>query len=349
MKMNLSNMLEKRVYMIAEMSANHAGNINNAIEIIKRSKDAGADCIKIQTYTADTITIKCKKSDFQIKGGLWDGYTYYDLYSEATTPWEWQARLKEVCEEENIDFLSTPFDNSAVDFLESIGVGFYKVASYELVDIPLIEYIAEKNKPIIISCGMGNQEEIQEAIDACRRKNNNDIALLKCCSEYPAVLEHMNLGLINTMRGIYNLPIGLSDHSEGTEAAALAVAMGARIIEKHVCLDKSIRNPDSDFSMEMKEYANMVKRIRSVEKIIGTGLFDLSETEREGLKARRSLYAVNDIKKGDIITKENVRSIRPAYGLKPKYYNQILGKKATNNIEKGTPMKWELIEQLDGK
>ncbi|ORU01428.1 N-acetylneuraminate synthase [Anaerovibrio sp. JC8] len=342
--MNNKDILKNGVYIIAEMSANHAGKIENAIEIIKRAKDAGADCVKIQTYTADTLTIKCDKPDFKIHGGLWDGYTFYDLYNDAYTPWEWQGRLKEVCDAEGIDFLSTPFDFTAVDFLESIGIEFYKVASYELVDIPLIEYIAEKKKPMIISCGMGSKEEIGEAVETCKRKGNEEIILLKCCSEYPAVLEDMNLNLIPRMKELYEVPIGLSDHSEGYEAAVIATALGAQVIEKHVCLDKSIKNPDSDFSMEIKDFATMVRKIRETETIMGHGDFYLTEKERMGMTGRRSLYVVEDIKEGDLLTESNIRSIRPSYGLKPKYYKQVLGKRATRDIERGTALKWELFE-----
>lgn len=342
--MKMNDILGNGVYVIAEMSANHAGKIENAFEIIKRAKEAGADCIKIQTYTADTLTIKCDKPDFQIHGGLWDGYTFYDLYSDAYTPWEWQDKIKEVCEAEDIDFLSTPFDKTAVDFLESIGTEFYKVASYELIDIPLIEYIAEKKKPMIISCGMGSEEEIGEAVEACRSKGNNDIILLKCCSEYPAVLKDMNLKQIQKMKELYGVPVGLSDHSEGYEAAVIATALGASVIEKHVCLDRSIKNPDSEFSMEMKDFAQMVKKIRETEMIIGSDKFVLSEKEKSGLSGRRSLYVVEDVKKGEIFTEENVRSIRPSYGLKPKYYKDVYGKKATKDVERGTALKREMFE-----
>lgn len=342
--MTNKDILKNGVYIIAEMSANHAGKIENAIEIIKRAKNAGADCVKIQTYTADTLTIKCDKPDFKIHGGLWDGYTFYDLYNDAYTPWEWQGKLKEVCDVEGIDFLSTPFDFTAVDFLESIGIEFYKVASYELVDIPLIEYIAAKKKPMIISCGMGSREEISEAVDACKRKGNEEIILLKCCSEYPAVLEDMNLNLIPRMNELFEVPIGLSDHSEGYEAAVIATALGAQVIEKHVCLDKSIKNPDSDFSMEIKDFATMVRKIRETEKIMGHGDFYLTEKERMGMIGRRSLYVVEDIKEGDFLTESNIRSIRPSYGLKPKYYKQVLGKRAKRDIERGTALKWELFE-----
>lgn len=331
-------------YIIAEMSANHAGDINNALEIVKKAVEAGADCVKIQTYTADTLTIDSDKDDFKIKGGLWDGYTMYQLYSEAYTPWEWQKRIKEECERYNVDFLSTPFDKTAVDFLEGIGIEAYKIASYELVDIPLIEYTASKMKTMIMSCGMASEEEIDDAVNACIRVGNNNIVLLKCCSEYPAVKEDMNLSLIKVMSEKYSLPVGLSDHSEGYLVDQLAVASGACVIEKHVCLSKDIKNPDSEFSMEMKDFAEMVKAVKDVEKIMGTGEFRLTAKEEAGKSGRRSLYIVKDVKKGEIYTEENIRSIRPSYGLPPRHMNEILGKKATNDFEKGTALSWEMIE-----
>lgn len=337
-------MTNDRVYIIAEMSANHAGKIENALEIVREASKAGADCVKIQTYTADTLTIKCDKPEFQIHGGLWDGYTYYDLYNAAFTPWEWQGRIKEECEKCGVDFLSTPFDPTAVDFLEDLNVNAYKIASYELVDIPLIEYCASKKKTMIISCGMGSEEEICEAVEACHRVGNDDIVLLKCCSEYPARVEDMKLNLIPVMKEKFGTQVGLSDHSAGYEAAMLAVAAGATVIEKHVMLDSAEDNPDKGFSMTMSEFAQMVEMVRRTEVIMGVGDFNLPEKEIEGRKWRRSLYAVKDIKKGEEFTPENVRSIRPAYGLKPKYYKEILGKKATEDISYGTGLNESMIE-----
>jgi len=337
-------MTNDKVYIIAEMSANHAGKIENALEIVREASKAGADCVKIQTYTADTLTIKCDKPEFQIHGGLWDGYTYYDLYNAAFTPWEWQGRIKEECEKCGVDFLSTPFDPTAVDFLEDLNVNAYKIASYELVDIPLIEYCASKKKTMIISCGMGSEEEIREAVEACHRVGNDDIVLLKCCSEYPARVEDMKLNLIPVMKEKFGTQVGLSDHSAGYEAAMLAVAAGATVIEKHVMLDSAEDNPDKGFSMTMSEFAQMVEMVRRTEVIMGVGDFNLPEKEIEGRKWRRSLYAVKDIKKGEEFTPENVRSIRPAYGLKPKYYKEILGKKATEDISYGTGLNESMIE-----
>lgn len=325
-------------YIIAEMSANHAGKIENALEIVRQAAKAGADCVKIQTYTADTLTIPCDKPDFKISGGLWDGKTFYDLYKEAYTPWEWQGRIKQECENCGVDFLSTPFDKTAVDFLKSLNVDAYKIASYELVDIPLIEYTASMGQTMIISCGMGSYDEIREAIEACRRVGNNDIIILKCCSEYPAKIEDMNLALIPQISKEFNVCVGLSDHSAGYEAATLAVACGAKVIEKHVMLDTADDNPDKGFSMTMTEFKEMVDMVRRTETIMGKGVFELPESELAGRAWRRSLYAVADIKKGETFTSENVRSIRPGYGLKPKYYNDILGKSATKDIEYGTPL-----------
>lgn len=331
------------VYIIAEMSANHAGKLDNALQIVRQAKAAGADCVKIQTYTADTITIPCNKPDFIINGGLWDGYTYYELYKQAYTPWEWQQIIKEECEKIGVDFLSTPFDYTAVDFLESLNVDAYKIASYELIDIPLIKYAAKKGKTMIISCGMGTEEEIHDAVNACIEVGNDNIILLKCCSEYPANVEDMNLQLIPKMREIFGVPVGLSDHSAGYEAAILAVAAGARVIEKHVMLDSAEDNPDKGFSMTMSEFKEMVSRVRRTEKIMGSGKFVFSQTEADGRKGRRSLYAVKEIKKGEIISENNIRSIRPGYGLLPKYMDEIIGKKAMCDIAYGTALTRDMI------
>ena len=248
-----------QVYVIAEMSANHAGKLENALEIVRQAAEAGADCVKIQTYTADTMTIDCDNEYFRIKGGLWDGYKLYDLYRDAGTPWEWQERIKEECEACGVDFLSTPFDRTAVDFLEGIGCEAYKIASFELVDIPLIEYAASKGKPMIISCGMGGVEEIQDAVAACRRQGNEQVVLLKCCSEYPANYDDMNFATITDMRERFGVPVGLSDHSMGSIGAVVGVSLGAQVVEKHFCLSRAIKNPDSEFSMEPAEFAAMVR------------------------------------------------------------------------------------------
>ena len=287
-------------YIIAEMSANHGGKIENAFRIIEEAAKAGADCVKIQTYTADTLTINCTDDPYIIKGGLWDGYNYYQLYKEAYTPWEWQKALKEKCEEVGVDFLSTPFDITAVDFLEELGVEFYKIASFELVDIPLIEYVASKGKPIVMSCGMGSIEEIEEALAACKRQKNENIVLLKCCSQYPAQYEDMNISVIPDMKERFKKPVGLSDHSFGSLAPVVAVAMGAQVIEKHVCLNKEIESADAGFSMTMVEFADMVKDVRNASIIKGKPTYELTEHEKNGLGGRRSLVAVKQIKKGEI-------------------------------------------------
>jgi len=323
------------VYVIAEMSANHAGKKENALELIKKAKEAGADCIKIQTYTADTMTIDCDKEAFLIQGGLWDGYKLYDLYKEAYTPWEWQQELKEAAEEIGLDFLSTPFDNTSVDFLESIGVDAYKIASFELVDIPLIEYTAAKGKPMIISCGMASKEEIQDALSACRRAGNEQIVLLKCCSEYPANWKDMHLANIPDMKSQFGVPIGLSDHSAGYIAAIVGVSMGACVLEKHMCLSKDIPNPDVAFSMEPEEFKEMVQAVNDSVAIIGQVQYGPTPKEVDSLQFRRSLYAVKDIKAGELFSEENVRSIRPSNGLKPKYYSDLLGKASKRDIAFG--------------
>lgn len=327
----------RQTYVIAEMSANHAGKLENALEIVRQAAQAGADCVKIQTYTADTITIDCGSEYFQIHGGLWDGYKLYDLYKDAGTPWEWQGRIKRECEACGVDFLSTPFDSTAVDFLEGIGCEAYKIASFELVDIPLIEYAASKGKPIILSCGMGSVDEIQDALDACRRAGNDRVVLLKCCSEYPADWEDMHLSNIPDMARRFRVPVGLSDHSMGSLAAVVGVSLGACVVEKHVCLSRGIKNPDSGFSMEMPEYAQMVRDIRAAEQIRGEVRYGPLPSEKNVI-FRRSLFAVKDIKKGEPFTSENVRSIRPAQGVPPKYYAMILGRAAEKDIRRGEPI-----------
>jgi pseudaminic acid synthase len=330
-------------YIIAEMSANHAGNINRAKEIIHRAKECGADCVKIQTYTPDTMTIDCNNGYFNISGGTWKGQNLYNLYQKAYTPWEWQSELKEEANKLGIDFFSTPFDKSSVDFLENLEIEFYKIASFELIDIPLIKYIASKGKPIIMSTGMGSLGEIVEAVQAIREQGNNQIALLKCSSAYPAIPDSMNLKTINNMKDIFGVPVGLSDHSLGSIGAVTAVALGANIIEKHFCLGRDIENPDSSFSMEPSEFKSMVEDIRNAEKAMGKISYEVTESERSNITFRRSIFAVEDIKKGEKITGKNIRIIRPGYGLKPKYYDDIIGQVALNDIKKGTPMQFELI------
>jgi N-acetylneuraminate synthase/pseudaminic acid synthase len=311
---------------------------------VEEAARAGADCVKIQTYTADTLTIDCKDAPYIIKGGLWDGYSYYQLYQEASTPWEWHQAIKDKCEKEGVDFLSTPFDSSAVDFLENLGVEFYKIASFELVDIPLIEYTASKKKPIIMSVGMGSMEEIEEALDACRRQGNEQVVLLKCCSQYPAQYEDMNLSVITDMKQRFGVPVGLSDHSFGSLGPVIATSLGGCVVEKHVCLGRDMDSPDAGFSMEMKEFAQMVQDVRDTTTILGHPTYELTEHEKKGLGGRRSLVAVKPIAKGEIFTGDNVRSIRPAIGIKPKYYQELLGKKSEREYRFGEPIRIEEIE-----
>jgi N-acetylneuraminate synthase/pseudaminic acid synthase len=336
--MQLYEKIKSGIYIIAEMSANHAGKLENAFQIIEEAAQAGADCVKIQTYTADTLTIDCADEPYRIKGGLWDGYNYYRLYQEAYTPWEWHQAIKEKCKEAGVDFLSTPFDPTAVDYLEEIGTEFYKIASFELVDIPLIEYVASKGKPIIMSCGMGSIEEIEEAVQACKRQGNENVVLLKCCSQYPAKFEDMNVSVIPDMIRRFGKPVGLSDHSPGSLAPVTAVALGAKVIEKHVCLNHEIESADAGFSMDMDEFAKMVQDVRNAAVIMGKSSYELTKTEKNGLSSRRSLVAVKPIRQGEAFTEENVRSIRPAIGIKPKYYHQLLTKKAKKEYRFGEPI-----------
>ena len=325
------------VYIIAEMSANHGGSLENALKIVREAAKAGADCVKIQTYTADSLTIDCDDEWFKIKGGLWDGYKLYDLYKDAYTPYEWQREIKEECEKCGLDFLSTPFDFGGVDFLDSLGVEAYKIASFELVDLPLIEYAASKGKIMIISTGMGTLEEIQEAIDVCYKVGNDKIVLLKCCSEYPASWDDMFLGNISDMKSRFSVPIGLSDHSEGSLGPIIGVALGACVVEKHVKIE-GVSSADSDFSMTIDAFAQMVKDARNAKRIAKCSDYELSNKEKESMVFRRSIFAVQDIQIGDRFTADNIRIIRPGYGIKPKYYNQVIGSKATRNIKRGEPI-----------
>ncbi len=329
------------IYTIAEMSANHAGDINIALEIAQMAKQSGADCIKVQTYTADTMTLDIKNDYFKLKGGLWDGYYLYDLYKEAHMPWEWQKIIKEEADKLGLDFISTPFDNTAVDFLESLDVEMYKIASYELTDIPLLKYTASKGKPLIISTGMGSFEEISQAVEAVKSVGNNQIILLKCTSEYPADFADMNLGVIPKMRAQFNLPIGFSDHSLGSDASVVAVSLGACVIEKHFCLNRNIKNPDSEFSMEPKEFERLIADVNRAKTIKGQETYDLCAKEEVGKWLRRSVFASKDIKKGEEFTTENTKVIRPAFGLPPKEYPNILGKISKCEIKKGTPLSKE--------
>jgi pseudaminic acid synthase len=331
-------------FIIAELSANHNGNLDVAIESIRAAKKAGADAIKLQTYTPDTLTINCDNQYFKIDGGtLWDGKTLYELYDEAYTPWEWHKRLFEVAEEENLICFSSPFDKTAVDFLEQLNVPAYKIASFEIQDIPLIEYAASKGKPIIMSTGIANEEDIKLAVDTCRKVGNNDIILLKCTSSYPAPLDLANLNTIPDLKTRFNVEVGFSDHTYGSLAPTIAVTLGATVIEKHFILDKSIGGPDADFSLDLKEFTELVDKVRDTEKLLGKVSYEISDKVKKNRKFARSLFIVNDVVFGDIITYENVRSIRPGYGMHPKYLKEIIGKKFNKNIEKGTPMNWDSI------
>ncbi|MFZ6032415.1 MAG: pseudaminic acid synthase [Melioribacter sp.] len=336
---------DKKVFIIAELSANHNQNFQTAIDSIKAIKECGADAVKLQTYTPDTITIDCDNEYFQIKQGtIWDGTTLYQLYQKAYTPWDWQPHLKKIAGELGLICFSSPFDKTAVDFLEEMNVPAYKIASFEITDIPLIEYAASKGKPMIISTGIATEEDIRDAIDACKRMNNDQIALLKCTSSYPAPIEDANLNTIPYMKEKFNTAVGLSDHTMGTVAPVVAVALGARIIEKHFILDRNLGGPDSAFSLEPDEFKKMVEEIRNAEKALGKASFEINEKIKKSRTFARSLFVVKDIKAGQPLTEENVRSIRPSYGLHPKYLKQILGRKAKTDIKKGTPLKWELFE-----
>ena len=333
------------VYMIAEMSGNHAGSIERAKEIIRAAKDSGADCIKIQTYTPDTLTIDCSNEFFMVQNGTWEGENLYQLYGKAYTPWEWQAELKAEADRVGIDFLSTPFDTTSVDFLEEMGLEFYKIASFEMIDLPLIEYVASKGKPIIMSTGMSTVEEIREAVETVYKTGNRQLVLLKCSSAYPADPEDMHLSTIADMQKRFDLPIGLSDHSMGSLSAVTAVALGAKVIEKHFCLSREIENPDASFSMTPAEYKAMVQDIRATEAALGNPTYGVSKQEESSMVFRRSIFAVKDICKGEELTRENTRIIRPGYGLKPKYHKDILGMKADRDLERGTPISFGVLEK----
>lgn len=332
-------------FIIAELSANHNGRIETAIETIRAAKRSGANCIKLQTFTADTITLDSKKEDFKIsQGTLWDGQYLYDLYKQAYTPWEWHEELFRVAKEEGLVCFSSPFDKTSVDFLETLNVPAYKIASFEITDIPLIEYVASKGKPIILSTGIATTEDIHLALDACKRMGNNDIALLKCTSSYPAPIDEANMCMVKDLTERYNIISGLSDHTMGATVPIVAICFGAKIIEKHFILDRSIGGPDASFSMNEQEFAEMIKAVREAESAIGVVDYTLTENQVKGRDFCRSLYVVEDIKLGEIITEKNVRSIRPGFGLHPKYYNDLLGKAIKENIEKGTALKFNYFD-----
>lgn len=332
-------------YLIAEMSANHAGSMERAKEIIHAAKESGADCIKIQTYTPDTLTIDCHNQYFQVNNGTWEGENLYSLYGKAYTPWEWQGELKAEADKVGIDFLSTPFDNTSVDFLEQLGLEFYKIASFEMIDLPLVEYVASKGKPVIMSTGMATLEEIKEAVETVYNTGNRQLILLKCSSAYPADPAQMYLRTITDMQKRFRLPVGLSDHSMGSMSAATAVALGASVIEKHFCLSREIENPDASFSMTPEEYRQMVQDIRMVEAALGTPTYGVEKQEESSMVFRRSIFAVKEIQAGGELTKENIRIIRPGYGMKPKYWKDVLGMHAGTKLERGTPLTFDTLEK----
>ena len=325
------------VFIIAELSANHNGSLSTAVETIRAAKRAGANCIKLQTYTADTLTIDSDKDDFLIKSGsIWDGKNYYQLYQEAYTPWEWHEELFKVAKEEGLVCFSSPFDKTAVDFLEKLNVPAYKIASFEITDIPLIEYVASKGKPIILSTGIAELEDIELALDACRRMGNNDIALLKCTSSYPAPINEANMVMVKDMAERFDVISGLSDHTMGATVPVVATCFGAKIIEKHFILDRSIGGPDASFSMNEEEFTVMVQAVREAEIAIGKVDYTLTEKQAKGKDFSRSLYIVEDMKAGDVITEKNVRSIRPGFGMHPKYFNSVIGKKISMELSRGS-------------
>ena len=332
------------VYIVAELSANHNQSFDQAVELIKAAKEAGADAIKLQTYTPDTMTIDCDNEYFRIgKGTIWEGKTLYELYKEAYTPWEWQPELKKIANDLGMDLFSTPFDKTAVDFLEKMDVPCYKIASFELVDIPLIQYVAQTGKPIIMSTGMATLGEIDEAVQAAREAGCKELAILKCTSAYPADPSEMNLRTIPHMAEAFGAPVGLSDHTLGIAVPVAAVALGACIVEKHFTLSRSVPGPDSAFSLEPQEFKEMVEAIRTVEKALGTVHYGVSEQEARSRAFRRSLFVVRDMKVGEVFTEESVRSIRPGHGLPTKLLKDVLGRRAACDITKGTPLGWEMI------
>lgn len=331
-------------FIIAELSANHNGSIDTALKTIKAAKRAGADCIKLQTFTADTITLDSKTEDFKISGTIWDGKYLHDLYKEAYTPWEWHETLFKAAKDEGLIYFSSPFDPTSVDFLEGLNVPAYKIASLEITDIPLIELVASKGKPVIISTGIAEQEDIELALDACHRMGNKNIALLKCTTSYPAPIEEANMIMVKDMADRFNVISGLSDHTMGNTVPMVATCFGAKIIEKHFILDRSIGGPDASFSMNEQEFAEMVKAVRETEKAIGVVDYCLTAKQKEGKVFSRSLYVVEDIKMGEEITQKNVRSVRPGSGMHPKYFKEIIGKKVKKAVKKGTAVSWDLLE-----
>lgn len=341
-------MKNKEVFIIAELSANHGKKLEIAKETIKAAKRAGADAIKLQTYRPDTITLDHKSDHFKIKtGGVGDGIYLYDLYSEAHLPWEWHQELYELAKQQNIICFSSPFDLTAVDFLEELNTPIYKIASYEITDIPLIKYVASKGKPVILSTGCATYEDIELAIKSIKSTNNHDITLLKCTSAYPAPITDANLVMMNRYKEDFNVKVGVSDHTLGITVPIAAVALGASVVEKHFILEKNIGGFDASFSLDETEFKDMVKEIRKVEKARGKVSYNLSKKQKDGKKYSRSLFAVKDIEKDELFTNQNIKSIRPGNGLHPKYLETIIGKKSTKKIQKGDPLKFNYISDLN--
>ena len=346
MKIDHFDLTGKKTFIIAELSANHNQKKQVALDTVKAAKDAGADAIKLQSYTPDTITLDVKNEFFQIdQGTLWDGRTLYDLYQEAYMPWDWHEAIFEEAAKNNIICFSSPFDFTAVDLLEKLNAPAYKIASFEIQDIPLIEYAASKGKPMIMSTGIADLEDINLAVEACRKVGNNQIVLLKCTSSYPAKLEDANLETLTDMKQRFGTLVGLSDHTPGFIAPAVAVAKGAKVVEKHFILDKHIGGPDASFSLNPAEFKTMVDAVRQVESSLGEVSYELSEQSKKNKKFSRSLFIAEDVAEGEVFTEKNVRSVCPGQGLHPKYYAEILGKKAAQSISKGTPLSWELIQE----
>lgn len=339
-------MTNKPCFIIAELSANHQGDINIAIETIRAAKRSGADAVKIQTYTADTITLNVKNKYFKInQGTAWDGRYLYDLYKEAHTPWEWHKQLFDTAKDEGLVCFSSPFDRTAVDFLETLNTPIYKIASFEITDIPLIEYVAKKGKPIIISTGIAAIDDIELAINTCKKAGNNDITILKCTSQYPAKIGDANLLTIPDIAARFDVEVGLSDHTLGITAPVVAVAFGAKVIEKHIILDKSIGGPDAHFSLDENEFKEMVNAVRDAEKSFGKVDYELTQAKKISRTFSRSLFVVEDVAKGDIITHENVRSVRPGFGLHTKHLKDILGRLFSQSVKKGEPLDFNMIQQ----
>lgn len=332
-------------YVIAEMSGNHNLDFDRAVKIIKAAKDSGADAIKIQTYTADSITLNCDNSFFQItQGTIWDGTTLYKLYEKAYTPWEWQPKLQKIAEGLGLDFFSSPFDFASVDFLDKMSVPAYKIASFEITDIPLIKKIAKLGKPVIISTGIARLSDIELAVDTCKQVGNEDIILLKCCSEYPTPYEDINLKTLPSMGETFDCVVGLSDHTLGTTVAGASVALGGKVVEKHLTLSRAEGGVDSAFSMEPAEFRKMVDDIRIIEQALGKVTYELTEKQKAEREHSRSLFIAENMNKGDVFTSANLRSVRPGFGLHTKHYEELLGKKINRDIKMGTPMSWNFVE-----